>query len=197
MKTPFMAAIVASTGSGKTNFLVNLIRRFDNTFSHIYICNQQDETLYMFLQKMLKGGLTITHKISDLPSLEELGKDKSAQKLFVYDDMVKTKNQDYIESQYKRARKCGCSVIYISQTYFDIPIFIRKNLHFLFLLSIAGKKDLNLILRTYAIGIEPEELLAIYKDAVSEPMNCFKIDVACQNPNKRFAKNFTQYYHIE
>jgi hypothetical protein len=60
--------------------LINLLKRFDKTFSQIYIVNQEEEPLYNFLQKMIPKGLTITHKLSDLPSFEELGKDKKKQK---------------------------------------------------------------------------------------------------------------------
>jgi len=197
MKVPFLLSIVAGSGAGKTNCLINLLKRFDNTFKHIYIVNQEEEPLYDLIKKILKDGVTITHKMSDLPSFEELGKDKKHQKLFIFDDLVLTKNQDYILTMYKRGRKLGCSTIFISQSYFDIIGFIRKNLHYLFLLNIGGKKDLNLILRTYAIGIEPDDLLEIFKDAVKEPLNFFKIDVRARNMNKKFSKNFTEFYKIE
>jgi hypothetical protein len=197
MNTPFMAAIVAATGGFKTNFLINLLQRFDNTFSKIYVCNQEVEALYSLLEKVYKDGILVTQKMSDLPTFEQLGKDKTHQKLFIFDDLARTKNQDYIETMVKRGRKIGCSCIYISQSYIDIPIFIRKNLHYLFLLKIGTKRDLNLILNTYAIGIEPEQLFEIYRDAVKEKMNCFKIDVRTNEPNRRFCKNFTQFYEIE
>jgi threonine dehydratase len=113
MKTPFMSVVCSATGGGKTNMVMNLLRRFDNTFKHIYIVNQESEPLYDFLQKNIPKGLTITHKLSDCPDFKQLGEQKKDQTLFIFDDLVKTKNQDYIETLYKRGRKCGCSCIYI------------------------------------------------------------------------------------
>jgi len=197
MKTPFMSAIVSTTGGGKTNVLMNILRRFDDTFDHIYICNQEEEALYSFLQDKLKDKVTITHKLSDLPNLKELGSKKEEQYLFVFDDLVKTKNQDYIDTLYKRGRKIGCSCIYISQSFYDTPIFLRKQLHLLILLKISGDRDLKLILSNYALGITQEKLLEIYKEATKEQLNFLKIDLRTGDENKKFSKNFTDFFTIK
>ena len=197
MKTPFMSVICSATGGGKTNLLMNMLKRFDNTFKHIYIVNQESEPLYDFLQKTIPKGLTITHKLSDLPDFKKLGENKKDQTLFVFDDLVKTKDQSYIETLYKRGRKCGCSCIYITQSFFDTPIFLRKQLHYLLLLSISGKKDLQMILKNYTLGIDDEQLLEIFRDATQQRMNFLKIDVRNPYINKKFSKNFTEFYEIE
>src|SRR4051812_11075889 len=91
----------------KTNLFMNLLQRFNKTFSPIYVAHQENEPLYQLLEKKCEGQVTLVHKLSDLPTYEDPGKDKKEQKLFVFDDMVGTKNQDYIETMYKRGRKVG------------------------------------------------------------------------------------------
>lgn len=193
---PFYGLICAQSGAGKSNLLLNIIQRSDNTYSHIYIVNQQREEIYDYLEKKIKKGLTIVQSLNDLPSLSDLEKDKSNPKLFIFDDMNLVKNQDYIISMYKRGRKLACSVLYLCQSYFATPIFIRKNVQFLFLLSISGKKDLKMILETFN-DVEPEQLMAMYKESTKKHLDFFKIHTVSRDPNKRYSHNFTDYFQLE
>jgi len=199
VKLPSYSLICASGGSGKTNMLVNLLQRWDNTFSDIYIINQAEEPLYDFLLKKIPKGLTITHKMSDLPTFEELGKSKKTQKLFIFDDMLFVKNSiDYINTLFKRGRKVGATVIFISQSFYDTEKFIRKQIHYLFLLSISGKRDLDAILRTYNFNdVDDRILTRIFKDATKQHLNFLKIDVRNTDINKKFSKNFLEFYKIK
>jgi len=198
MKTPMYALICASSGSGKTNMLMNLLSRFDNTFSHIYIVNQEHEPLYDLLQKKIKKGLTITTKFSDLPSFEEFGKDKDTQKLIILDDQLFSKHQDYINTLFKRGRKLGISTIFVTQSFYDTPIFLRKQIHYLILLSISGKRDLDAILRTYNFGdIDDNVLRDIFKGATAKHLDFLKIAVRERDINKKFSKNFTDFYNLK
>jgi hypothetical protein len=197
LKIPFYMLICSASGTGKTNMVLNLIKRFDNTFHHIYYVCQEQEPLLEFLQKKIKKGLTIVYKISDLPTLEEFGKTKTQQKLLVFDDQLFVKS-DYITTLFKRGRKLNISTIFISQSFYDTSKFIRKQIHYLILLSISGKRDIDSILRTYNMGdIEPEQLMYIFKDATKEPMAFLKIAVNERNLNKKFSKNFLDYYEVE
>lgn len=194
---PFYGIIAAQSGAGKSNLLLNIIRKSDRTYSHIYILNQMHEEIYDFLQKNMKKGLTVTQKISDMPDFDELEKTKDAPKLIVFDDMVNVKQAEgYINTMYKRGRKCGCSVLYLSQAYFSTPIFVRKNTQFLFLLSISGKKDLKLILETFN-DVEPEKLMKMYKDATKKHLDFFKIHTTQRNLNLKYSHNFIDFYKID
>lgn len=197
MKTPFMASIVSATGGGKTNFLCNLLKKFPNTFSHIYVCNSgASEPLYDMLRKTLKNDITIVGNLSKLPDLQSLEESTDQQKLFIFDDLVKTKNQGYVEQLYLRGRKLSCSCIYISQSFFDIDPFLRKQLHYLFILKLGGDKDARTILRNYALGVDKEQLLSIYKDATRQHLDVLKIDLRTADDNKKFSRNFTDFYQI-
>jgi len=54
-----------------------------------------------------------------------------------------------------------------------------------------------MILNDCGLGIEKEDLLAIYKDAVKQPFNFLKIDIDASNQNKKFSHNFNEFYTIE
>jgi hypothetical protein len=199
IQTPFMSCICSATGGGKTNLLMNILSKFGKnggTFHHVYLCNSgAHEPLYDYLQEQNKR-VVIVDKLSKLPKFEELEK-LEGQKLFVFDDLVKVKDQSYIDTLYLRGRKIGCSCIYITQSYFDTPGFLRKQLHYLFLLKVGGIKDLRLIMSNYRLGVTLDELEKIFKDAVNEPMNFLKIDVRTSENNKKFSKNFLGFYKIE
>lgn len=198
MKLPSYSLICASSGAGKTNMLVNLLNRWDNTFTEIYILNEAEEPLYDFLKKKIPKGLTITHKLSDLPDLNELEKTKNKQKLIIFDDQLFVKScQNYINTLFKRGRKLGVTVIFISQSFYDTEKFIRKQLHYLFLLSISGKRDLDSILRTYNFNdVDATQLTSIFKDATKQHLDFLKIDVRNRDANKKLSKNFLQFYKI-
>lgn len=198
MKTPFYCVISGVGGGGKTNCLVNLMQRFDQTFSSMYVLNQEIEPLYEMLQKKIKG-ITITTKVSELPTFEELGKDKSKQKLFIFDDMLFSKNcEDYIRTMYKRGRKIGCSCIFISQSYFAIDDFLRKNLHYLILLGVNSKREIDTILSNYKFeDVDSKQLFNIFKKATEKPLDFLKINVRERDVNRKFSRNFTDYFKIK
>jgi hypothetical protein len=110
--------------------------------------------------------------------------------------LVKTKNQDYIDTLYKRGRKIGASCIYISQSFFDTPLFLRKQLHYLILLKISGDRELKTILSNYQLGVSQDKLLQIYKNATSTPLSFLKIDLKTSDQDKKFSKNFTEFYDV-
>ena len=54
----------------------------------------------------------------------------------------------------------------------------------------------SLILADYGLGVEKEELMAIYKDATQIPFHFLKISTDERSDSKRFSKNWTQFYDI-
>ena len=59
----------------------------------------------------------------------------------------------------------------------------------------SGKRDLNLILSNYSLGIEVDKIMKFYKDATKD--NFFKIDIENRDDNKKFSHNFTGFYKID
>ncbi len=192
LKIPLRMCVVAPSGSGKTNFLVNLISMFchgKGTFNDITIVTRnKDEPLYRFLKKKCDD-IQIVEGLNNTPVLDKM--DKDLNHLVVYDDLVLEKNQERIKNYYIRARKLNCSVIYLSQSYFAIPKIIRNNCSYLVLLKLSGHREINMILSEGGLGIDKETLLKLYQDATNEKFSPFIIDYE-EEPSKRYRKGLTE-----
>jgi hypothetical protein len=185
--------IVAPSGSGKTNFLINLISLFSKgkkgTFSTINIITRnKDEPLYKWIltktdQIIIKEGLSNTPKLDDF--------DKEKNHLVVWDDLVLSKDLSMVENYYIRARKLNVSVIFISQSYFKIPKVIRNNCSYMVLLKLSGQREVNLILSEFGLGITKDELMAFYSYATREKFSPLIIDMEA-DPADRFRKGFSE-----
>jgi hypothetical protein len=82
--------VVATSGSGKSNFITNLIALFcknNGTFDNIYIfCKSVDEPLYRYLGEKSKGLIEVYENLEKLPALNDINPCK--QTLIIFDDMV-------------------------------------------------------------------------------------------------------------
>ena len=197
LKLAFRMCIVAPSGSGKTNFLINLIHQFScgdkGTFQSIHIITRNaDEPLYKWIQTKCPS-IVIKEGLSNTPKLDDF--DKEENHLVVWDDLVLSKDLSSVEQYYIRARKLNCSVIFISQSYFKIPKIIRNNCSYMILLKLSGNREVNLILSEFGLGITKEQLLDIYKYATSEKFSPLIIDLE-ENAEKRYRKGFTEIINV-
>jgi len=198
IKIPFRMCVVAPSGSGKTNFLLNLIKVFSQgkgTFADIdIITSNKDEALYNYLtgeveEIQVKEGMSSTPKLDDM--------DKKYNHLVVWDDLVLNKNLETVEKYYMRARKLNCSVVFLSQSYYDIPKFIRKNSSYLVLLDLGGnKREQTAIMNEWSTDLDKDELKAVYNDATKEALNPLIITGGKVPRNKKYRKGFTDYYDL-
>ena len=199
IKIPFRMCIVAPSGSGKTNFLLNVLKVFSQgkgTFISVNIITaNKDEPLYNYLSSEYDG-FSVKEGIVNTPIIDDF--DKQYNHLVVWDDLVLSKNQKIIEEYYLRARKQNVSVIYLSQSYYDIPKFIRKNCNYLVLLDLNGsKREQTAILNEAATNLNKETLNAIYQDAVSVPLRPLIITLGKVDVNKKYRKGWKDYYNMK
>lgn len=192
LKIPFRAVVVAPSGSGKTNLVVNLIALFSKgkgTYVSITILTKnKDEPLYKFLE-LKSPSIIIKEGIHNLPELDKY--DKSANHLVILDDLVLAKDQSGICEYYIRCRKKNVSVMYLSQSFYKIPKLIRSNSNYLFILKIGGKRDLNLILSEMSLSTPKETLLKMYDYATKDKFNFLLVDVD-ESEENRFRHNFLE-----
>jgi len=196
-KLPFRLVCCAPSGSGKTNMILNLVEKFSKgkgTFNSITIITKnKQEPLYEFLEDKSNKKVKIEEGLESLPALDSF--DKDLQHLVVFDDMVLEKDQKAMSEMYIRGRKKGISVCYLSQSFYKIPKTIRSNCNYFVLLKLSGKRDLNLILSEFELGVTKDELMEMYDDATKEKFSFLLVDVEADK-DKKFRKNFLELYEV-
>jgi hypothetical protein len=179
IKVPFRMIVVGSSGSGKTNVVINLIQQMENTFNNIHIYTRcKSEPLYEFLESRIgpeylkiEEGLTEFNKLDPNKAY-----DKSKQTLIIFDDLCLEKDQSRITELFIRGRKLNVSLIYISQSYYKVPITIRGQATYIILKKIASTRDLTSILRDSSLGVDKEVLNRIYKYCIRNMTDFALID---------------------
>ena len=197
--TPFRSLVVAPSGSGKSNFITNLITLFckgKGTYDNIYIfCKCKDEPLYRYLADKSKGLIEVFENLEKLPALNDLNACK--QTLLIFDDMVTDiKKHPIISEYFIRGRKKGASIMFLSQSFYNTPKIIRQNVNYVVILKLGGTRDINSLLREVSIGLTKDELLHMYKEATKNKFDVMIINLE-KSGNERYRKNFLQYFEIE
>ena len=196
---PSRICIVGASSSGKSTCLMNFILKTPNTWGHITIVTKQQEPLYDYLEKQLKGrNITIHYDLNKLEEPKDFP-NKELQNLLIFDDMIAEKNQRKIVDYFIRGRKIGAGItcFYLSQSYYQVPKTIRDQLSYIWLVKIGQKRDLNLILADSGGLVDKTTLMHLYTDATREKFNFLKIDLNTVDMNKKFSKNFIDFYLLD
>lgn len=187
----FRMLVSAPSGSGKTSFVYNLIHLIDNTFDKIYVITaNKSEPLYEHLEEKSNKRIEITEGIHTIPDMDKFKKNE--QYLVIFDDLVNKKNQSPIINYFIRCRKKNCSAIYISQSYYDIPTIIRKNVNYAVFLKLGSIKEMKMILRDYSLD-DINQLKNMFEYATNDKFQVLIIDKESDDPLKKFRKNFLEY----
>jgi hypothetical protein len=191
---PFRLCCVAPSGSGKSNWVVNLISLFSQgkgTFAQVFIiCKDKEEPLYKYLASK-SDQICIREGLHSLPDLDKFDKDVAS--LVVIDDMMLDKNQDKVLQYYIRCRKKSVSIAYLAQAYFVIPKVVRNNCNYLVLLKLSGDRELGLILKENSLGVDKKQMLSMYKYATQEKFSPFIIDIESTEDDLKYRKGFLEF----
>jgi ABC-type dipeptide/oligopeptide/nickel transport system ATPase component len=198
IKLPFRMLITGSSGSGKTQTLLSLLHNMPKTFEKIVITTKnKDEPLYNWLDEKFEkeGGFEIREIDKDgLPELDKF--DKECNNLLVMDDLVGEKNQKPMEQFFLRARKKGCSLVYITQSYYAVPKMIRNNLTYLIIKQVSSMRNLTMIMKEYDLGVSKDDLIEMYETATADKSGFLMIDLE-GDKTKMFRKNFDGYFEVK
>ena len=195
---PFRALCIAPSGSGKSNFICNLISLFckgRGTFDEIHIfCKSKDEALYRFLCDKSKGLIEVHEDLLKLKPINEYKPHE--QTLLIFDDLVTDlKTHPVISELFIRGRKRGISSMFLSQSFYSTPKIIRQNVSYIIILKLGGSRDINSILRECSVGISKEELLYMYDTATKKKFDVLIINMEKSN-EQRYRNNFLNYFKI-
>jgi ABC-type dipeptide/oligopeptide/nickel transport system ATPase component len=197
LKHPMRAVIVGASGSGKSNVLLNLIKKMDSTFNSIKIFTQdKNEPLYLYLESVIEKPFLEIYEGIDAFNNFDMSKMDVGQHLIIFDDFVvePLKKQQKICEMYIRSRKMcesGISVMYLTQSFYQTPIIIRRQATVLMLKKINGQRELKAILKDCALDTTGNQLESMYDYCVASAddiQNLLLIDKTAPE-SERFRKN--------
>ena len=188
--------IIGPSGSGKTNNLLEFIKRTSGSYYHIYMCcKNPHQPLYEWLKDEMGDGITITDNIDELPECSEM-EPKGKAKLVIFDDMLteSEKTLKKVAHYFIRGRHDHCAVMFLSQSFYQTPILIRRNCNYIIIKKLGSVKDSVEILKSYSLqDIDKKTLLKMYKYCITSTNNTpdfMMLDL--DHPDKMFRKNFLE-----
>jgi hypothetical protein len=192
--------IIGGTGSGKSNALFNFIKLSPHTFEKVIICYKDMEPIYQFLKDHLKNGtIEFYDDLKKMPRLSDIRADleETDKILLIIDDWVNDVHKfPNVNDIFLRGRKYNITCMFLAQSYFKTPKFIRLQVSYIWLVKVSSTRDLNLILSDYSLGLNKEELAQLYKDATKNKLDFFKIDIHATEEAEKYSKNFTDFYDV-
>ncbi|KAF4127515.1 Poxvirus A32 protein [Phytophthora infestans] len=186
---PFRALAAAPSGSGKTNALLNLIVAMNKTFHEIIVCvKSRDEPVYDHLFDKLGNKSVLFFEDGAVPPTtnysikdEERNKLKRIdkyQRFIIFDDLILDHQANVQAKQYFiKGRKLGFSMLYIGQSFFQIPKMIRDNVQYFILGKNLLNKDLRLILTCFPTELNLEEFTRVYNENTQNSLDTLLIDI--------------------
>ncbi len=209
---PCSALICGFTGSGKSNLLLNLLLNTELKMTYdkvILICPSIDEDSYQFLQKyydemqsnyekktkMQLGYKVFTHisKAEDIPKPEAF--DKRLQTIVIVDDFCTNKAVNKkIEDFIIMCRKYNTSLIYLTQSYFEVPKLIRLQMAngYVALFHPPSLREIGQYMLEFSLGITKEEFIKIFNEGTKKRYTPLIIDFKSRGTKWMFRRGLTE-----
>jgi hypothetical protein len=193
--------------TGKTNLVLNIISKCNNYDRYYIFCKMlgsdplYDDYLIPRLEELeAKYQLNIliikSNTLDDLPDVLSDDVDPEFQNLFIFDDMLDEDKSALkkVESYFTKMRKRNCSMIFVTQNYFETPKSIRKNCQYFIFTNLSSQNELNNIYDDLARNdITKERFMDMFQTAVSDG-GCFVIDLNQPDYKLKFRKNFSMVF---
>ena len=196
--------IIGSSGSGKTNVLLNLIDNQPDIDKIYLYAKDPYEAKYQYLINK-REGVGINHfndpkafieysnDMHDVyKNIDDYNPDKENKILIVFDDMIadmiNNRMLDSILTElFIRGRKLNTSLAFIMQSYFKVPKQLRLNTSHFFNTKIAK------IATNHSSDISTKDFINIYKKCAGKPYLFLVIDITLLSGNPLKLEFFFKY----
>ena len=199
-----MICAIGGTGTGKSNFVMNMIQRMPNKFYRIMVFNpvSTDEPLLHLLKQKIPE-TELINDISELPSLADSESDSdeegNEEKLLIVDDFINMNKKDFkkINEYFTGGRKKGFTVVALCQNYTSVPKVITRNCQYFILFRLNDNTTLNNIIRNHNIhDVEKGLFKELYDESTTDPLSFFMIDLKGKDKNTHLRKNFLGHHKL-
>ena len=212
---PYRILIVGSSGSGKTNALLNLINnRLDIDKIYLYAKDPYEAKYQYLINKREKVGLDhfkdpnalmeYSNDMADVyKNIENYNPGKKRKILIVFDgmiaDMINNKKLNPIVTElFIKGRKLNISIVFITQSYLTVPKDVRLNSKHFFITRIPNKIELQQITLNHSSDIDFKDFIKIYKKCTAEPYPFLLNDTTLSSDDPlMFRKNLLDKYIIK
>ena len=157
---PYEILVIAGSGSGKTNALLNLINSHpDINKIYLYAKDPYEAKYQLLIKKRESTGLKhfndpkafieYSNDMEDVyKTIEEYIIVKKRKILIVFDDMIadminNRKLNPVVTELFIRRRKLNISIVFVTQSYFKVPKDVRLNSIHFFIMKFLIKENLN------------------------------------------------------
>lgn len=198
IEIPFRMAVIGPSGSMKTNSALNILKAMNGTFERVVVCCKSScEPLYDLLRSKIPSNALSFYEGGEIPDINDFK--EAGQTLIIFDDLVLERDQSGISEFFIRGRKVGdgISLMYLSQSYYDIPKIIRRQCNYSILKQLPDKRDLHAILSEWSLGIDKFTLEKLYTRALQAQEDFFLIDNATRDRKLKFRRNLTPLSYVE
>ena len=178
---PYRILIIGSSGSGKTNALLNLIEdqpEIDKIYLYAkdpyedkyqFLINKRDQNVGLKRFNDPKAFIDYSNDMHDVyKNINNYNPDNEKKILIVFDDMItdmiNNKKLNLIVTElFIRGRKQNISLVFITQSYFKVPKDVRLNTTHFFIMKIPNKRELQQIAINHSSDINTNDFANIYK----------------------------------
>lgn len=193
LKHPFRSIVCGSSGSGKTNTVLNLLinKEYKLDYDKVYLyARDLSEEKYQWLikyyndleAKILKKTkevvkiLTYSNKLADIPELETL--DKTKQNIMIFDDWTnEPKNKlETISNYFTMCRKFNTSIFFICHSWYACPKMFRMNNEYSFIYRLPSARELRQLYQELGTNIDKDDFKKAYNEATKLSYEFLLID---------------------
>ena len=197
---PYRILIIGDSGPGKTNLLLNLIEnQLDIDKIYLYAKDPYEAKYQYLINK--REGVGINHfndpkafieysnDMHDVyKNINEYNPDKENKILIVFDDMISDmiqnkKSNSIVTELFIRVRKLNISLVFITQSYFKVPKYLRLNTSNIIITKIPNKRELQQIAINHSSDINTKDFANIYRKCTAEPYSFLVNDTTLTSNN--------------
>ena len=177
---PYRTLIISGSGSGKKNTLLNLINsQPDIDEIQLYAKDPYEDKYQLLINKRERIGLkhfydpkAFIEYSNDMHNaynnINRYNPDKENKILIVFDVMIAVMNNNkklnsIVIELFIRGRNLNISLVFITQSYFKVPLDVRLNTTHFFIMKTPNKRELQQIAISHSSDIDFEDYINVYK----------------------------------